>query len=137
MSIPKPVLLLIKEEQLKQNGKFVPEDPSYLEKLDKFAELVTHQKNGITLGYVFFYCNAKDKINSFITLIGIAAKAQGKGFGYALLQHALLVSRLRGFSNCQLEVRKDNLLAFEFYRRAGFKIAEDRIEKYLMTIATQ
>lgn len=137
MPIPDSVLALIKAEQKKQGGLFIPNDPAYLEKLSHHSEILVHQDNKGVLGYVFFYCNAIDKKASYITLIGTSERARGKGVGHGLLRHVLLVSRQRGFLCCQLEVRKDNARAFNFYKKIGFQIQEDRPDKYLMAIDTR
>ena len=135
MVIPASVLSLIEEEQKRQGGLFVPDDPSYLQKLERHAELLTHHDSSGILGFVFFYCNAPDKKASYITLIGTSIQARGKGVGYGLMQHVLSLSRHRGFSWCKLEVRKNNERAYAFYQQTGFVVEEDRGEKYLMSIA--
>lgn len=137
MAIPDSILKLIQDEQKRQGGLFVPDDPAYLEKLERHAELITHQGSLGVLGFVFFYCNAADKKSSYVTLIGTSIHARGKGVGYGLLQHVLHLSKHRRFACCQLEVRKNNVHAFEFYKQVGFTIEEDRGDKYLMSIATR
>ncbi|BDB71967.1 hypothetical protein Cthiooxydans_43790 [Comamonas thiooxydans] len=137
MHIPEPVLALIEHEQKSQHGLFVPDDKEYFEKLARHAELIIHQDSSGVLGYVFFYCNAVDKKASYITLIGTSAQARGKGVGYGLLQHVLHTSKQRGFACCQLEVRKTNTRALDFYQQIGFAVEEDRGEKYLMSIASR
>lgn len=134
MEVPEQVLELIASEQARQSGFFVPRDDSYLEKLSAHAELLIHQDSSGVLGFVFFYCNAQDKIASYITLIGTSIEARGKGVGYALLNQVLFISKQRGFSVCQLEVRKNNIQALKFYQKIGFSSIEDRGEKYLMSI---
>lgn len=136
MAIPDFVLTAIREEQARQNGRFVPDDPAYLEKLGCHAELLTHQVAGTLLGYIFFYCNASDKRLSYVTLLGTSPESRGSGVGYGLLTHVLCLSRRRGFKFCQLEVHKENHHAIAFYERVGFRIEEERSEKYLMSIAT-
>jgi len=137
MSISLPILDLIEGEQKSQGGLFIPSDSAYLEKLARHAELLVHQDGSDVLGYVFFYCNSPEKKFSYITLIGTSPQARGKGVGYGLLQYVLQTSRQRGFVCCQLEVRKANTRAFDFYQKVGFDIVEDRGDKYLMSIATR
>jgi len=138
MAIQKEILEIIEAEQYRQGGLFLPSDSdSYLAKISLHAELITHQEGESCLGFCFFYCNAEDKQASYITLIGTSRAARGKGVGYGLLQHVLAVTRQRGFSSCQLEVRKANHEAFLFYQKAGFSILEDRGEKYLMEISAR
>lgn len=135
MAIPTCVLKLIECEQILQSGLFVPINAGYLEKLAKHAELITHQDGPEVLGYIFFYCNAPDKRQSYITLLGTSPRARGRGIGYSLVHQVLFISRQRGFNECLLEVRKSNISALEFYKRIGFKIFEDRIDKFLMSMA--
>lgn len=134
MKIPDSVLSLINDEQQRQQGEFIPQDPGYLEKLSQNAELLIHQDPSGILGFVFFYCNAPDKNVSYITLICTSILARGKGIGHDLLKHVLELSRNRGFSHCQLEVKKDNTRALNFYQKAGFVCIEDRNSKFLMSL---
>lgn len=131
------VLELIALEQARQNGLFIPNENDYLEKICSHAELLIHQDPKGVQGFVFFYCNAHDKIASYISLIGTSIEARGKGVGFALLNQVLFISKQRGFSGCQLEVRKNNSTAFNLYQRIGFAVVEDRGEKYLMHIQLQ
>lgn len=137
LTIPETVLKLIQLEQVNQNGKFVPDDEQYFQKLERHAELLTHQSQGDMLGYVFFYCNNEKKSFSYITLIGTSQAARGKGIGLGLLQSVLTISKTRGFRSCRLEVRKENTTALRFYTHAGFLPIEDRGEKLLMQIDFQ
>lgn len=134
MSIPNSVLDLIRQEQSIQAGLFIPHDPAYLEKLAQCAELIMHQEGPDVLGYVFFYCNASDREQSYITLLGTSPSARGRGIGYGMVHQVLFISKLRGFRECRLEVSKVNKEAFNFYRRMGFHVVEDRGDKYLMAI---
>ena len=134
MKIPDTVLALIDDEQKRQHGAFVPEDAAYLDKLSRNAELLIHQDANCVLGFVFFYCNASDKKASYITLISTSFDSRGKGVGYGLVQHVLMISKKRGFSCCQLEVRKENTSVIDFYKQVGFVTVEDRGDKFLMSI---
>lgn len=131
------LLELIADEQTRQQGLFVPNCNDYLNKLSANAELLVHNDPSGVQGFVFFYCNAHDRIASYISLIGTSLKARGKGVGFALLNQVLFISKQRGYSCCKLEVRKDNISAFKLYKRIGFAIVEDRGEKYLMHIQLQ
>jgi len=135
MSIPNSVLDLIKQEQNRQAGLFIPHGLAYLEKLAQCAELIVHQEGADVLGYVFFYCNASDREQSYITLLGTSPSARGRGIGYGMVHQVLFISKLRGFRECRLEVSKENKQAFNFYRRMGFSVVEDRGGKCLMAIA--
>ncbi len=135
MAIPAEVIKLITEEQKRLGNIFAPEDRAYFEKLENHAELVTHQTDNELLGFVFFYCNDKNKQISYISLIATSPKARGTGIGYGLLNYVLQIAKQRGFACCQLEVHKNNAVAYKFYSQAGFKIVEDRGERYLLSAA--
>ncbi len=137
MTISEAIFALIQDEQIRQEGRFTPQDQEYLEKIDRHAELITHHEQGEIFGYVFFYCNDPAKQFSYITLIGTSQAARGKGIGFGLLQAVLAISRARGFRSCRLEVRKENNAALNFYQRAGFQSIEDRGDKLLMDIDIQ
>lgn len=134
MKVPNELLRIIEAEQERQKGNFLPADhAAYFAKLEKYAELVIHYGQEHELGFVFFYCNDPYKKNAYITLIAVTPEARGKGIGFALISYVLNVAKARGFSFCQLEVRKDNLKAINLYKKLGFLPIEDRGEKVLMS----
>lgn len=137
MPLPEEVLRLISVEQERLGSIFAPKNHTYLKKLESCAELVTHHDSSGLLGFVFFYCNDRKKEVSYISLIATSSLARGKGIGYSLVSHVLQISKQRGFQCCQLEVDKKNHVAYEFYLRAGFKIVEQRENKFLMSIDTK
>ena len=126
------ILQIIKNEQIVQNGKFIPSE-EYLSNLEKNAELLTHNSPEGLMGFAYFYCNSEKRDFSYITLIATSEAARGKGFGQSLVYQVLEITRRRGFSECRLEVRKENLSAFNLYEKLGFKKIEDREEKILMS----
>ena len=132
--IPESVLEIISDEQKRQSNTFIPDDPAYLEKLSRSAELLIHQDESGVLGFCFFYCNDPKKQKSYITLLCTPLRARGKGIGSALIQHVLFISRRREFCFCELEVRKANFSALKLYQQAGFTATEERGEKVLMRI---
>lgn len=132
MKIPDEVLLLIREEQIRQNGLFIPDTSQYLDKLSQKAELLVHYGVNEVLGYVFFYCNSADKNFSYITLLGTSLNARGKSVGAGLVDSVTSMAKLRGFAACRLEVAIINTVAYRFYVRMGFVPIEDRESKHLM-----
>lgn len=133
MSIPDDVLEIIASEQELQCGQYYPSQ-EYLDKIYKRAELIIHRMAEKTLGFVFFYCNSESKDFSYITLIATSNTARGQGVGCSLVNQVLFLSKKRGFRSCRLEVRKANKSALAFYERMGFKIIEERSNKYLMSM---
>lgn len=127
---------LINAEQLRQNGRYIP-NTDYLKKIMSQAELVTHCENNKVVGFIFYYCNDYKEKASYITLIGTDPSVRGKGVAQALLNYVLNITKIRGFSNCLLEVRKENHTAFKFYQKNGFFVTEERSDKFLMKLVVE
>lgn len=132
MKIPKKILDLIREEQIRQGGNFISNEIEYLEKLASKAELVSHEASGECLGFVFFYCNDSLSYSSYITLIMVSQASRNSGIGTALVRYVLSLTAQRGFKACRLEVWKDNIKAINLYKSMGFIELEDRGDKYLL-----
>ncbi len=132
MIIPDDVSFLVQAEQLRHKGSFIAHDPSYFDKLSKNAELLMHYLPEGLGGFVFFYCNDPEKKNSYISLICTDSQSRNRGIGSALIGQVLLISKMRGFGCCQLEVSKDNTAALRLYEKFGFEMQEDRDSKFLM-----
>lgn len=134
MNLPKKIVDLIHEEQVRQAGKFVPEQEEYLEKLADKAELLSHDSLNQCLGFVFFYCNDPSKHSSYITLLMVAQASRKLGIGASLVRYVLTQTADRGFKVCRLEVRKENAAAIKLYETMGFCQLEDRGDRYLMEV---
>lgn len=65
-----------------------------------------------------------------INTIAIQEVFQQKGFGKQLLQHLLTVAKEKGVREIFLEVRVDNQLAIELYRKTGFEKIDLRRNYY-------
>ena len=132
MKLPKKIVDLIQDEQIRQTGKFVPKEEEYLEKLADKAELLSHESLDRCLGFVFFYCNDPTKYSSYITLLMVAQTSRQLGIGASLVKYVLTLTAQRGFKVCHLEVRKENLAAIKLYEKMGFRKLEDCGDKCLM-----
>ena len=132
MNLPKKIVDLISDEQIRQIGRFVPEGNEYLKKLADKAELLSHDSLDQCLGFVFFYCNDPAKHSSYITLLMVAHASRKSGIGAALVRYVLTLTAQRGFRVCRLEVRKENAAAIKLYEAMGFCQVEDHVDKYLM-----
>jgi ribosomal protein S18 acetylase RimI-like enzyme len=53
--------------------------------------------------------------------MGVLPDWRGRGIGEKLIRRAIEASRAFGLSRVELEVREDNIGAFELYRKVGFK----------------
>ncbi|MGO9022560.1 MAG: GNAT family N-acetyltransferase [Syntrophobacteraceae bacterium] len=133
------VMRLIIEEQARQGNHFieVTDLPEYLSKMGSKAEIISICSPERCKGFVAFYCNDSASKIAYVPLIAVDPQYRGSGLGKALTAWVLDLSKCRGFSRCQLEVRKENSIAFEMYISMGFKIMEDRGEKYLLEISLE
>jgi ribosomal-protein-alanine N-acetyltransferase len=73
--------------------------------------------DGPPLGYGGLAAEGAD---AYIQTIGVATHAQRAGIGRQILQALLDEADRRGANTCWLEVRTDNVVAQELYRRFGF-----------------
>lgn len=62
----------------------------------------------------------------FVTCLGVASQAQGRGVGSALLQHEMAAARARGKRKLALDVALDNPNAERLYARLGFVVVKQR-----------
>jgi ribosomal-protein-alanine N-acetyltransferase len=134
MIIREEILRLIRDEQVRQQGNFIPEGDGYLIKLHEKAELLSHEYRGNCSGFVYFYCNDPRKEASYITLLLVAPESRKSSVGATLVGSVLMLTRLRGFKCCRLEVFKNNAVAINLYQKMGFSPIEDCGEKLLMEV---
>lgn len=132
MQLSEKIVNLIRDEQIRQNGEFVPDKCEYLRKLAKNAEILSHESQDKCLGFIFFYCNDLNKYSSYITLLMVAPHSRKSGVGAALVRYVLTLTAQREFKVCRLEVKKINVAAIKLYEAMGFSQIEDRGDKYLM-----
>lgn len=132
MKLRNEILELIRQEQQRQDGRFVPNEDIYLEKLAAQAELVCHEVRGVCVGFAFFYCNDAERQASYVTLLAVAPEARRQGVGSALVHYVLGMTKARGFSVCRLEAHKGSPAAMRLYEASGFQVVEDRGDKVLL-----
>ena len=134
--LPDSIKVLILEEQVRQDGRFINIDlDSYLIKLDANAEIVADFIDGRCRGFAAYYCNDETAKRAFITLVLVDPQDRGLGLGQALTAFVLNISKSRGFNVCRLEVNKSNQVAYKIYQAQGFYLVEDRGETYLLEVA--
>jgi ribosomal protein S18 acetylase RimI-like enzyme len=127
---------LILEEQARQDSRFIEgvDLDVYLAKLGDAAEIVSDSVAGRCRGLVAFYCNDMTTKRAFITLVLVDPRDRGLGLARALVAFVLTVAKRRGFLSCRLEVHKQNETAYNMYLSLGFRVAEDRVHRYLLEI---
>ena len=134
--LPEPVIRLIREEQARQQGRFIQnvDLDAYLAKLATRAEIVSYCVGDRCRGVMAFYCNDRETKRAYITLLLVSPLDRGMGIGRALVAFVLNTAKRRGFTACRLEVDRNNRVAYEFYRSQGFSLVESRGEKDLLEV---
>lgn len=102
----------------------------YSHKLYTRASFIVCQHEDDIIAFTAFYQNEEAK-QLYITLICVDKSFQRQGLGYKMLD-SLMSLKADGFETIGLEVLKDNISAYNFYKRNGFMEQEDRREKFLM-----
>jgi GNAT superfamily N-acetyltransferase len=67
-------------------------------------------------------CKKTGKGKGAIVLIGVTARARGKGIGTSLLHTAMKWFHMQGIHNVQARTQLNNLDAMNFYPRSGFSM---------------
>lgn len=97
----------------------------YAQKLAEHATVFECKDGKSTLGIIAFYANDKQNKIAFITAILVAANAQNRGVGKALLAKTEEFCRTSGMTAVKLEVHKENAKAISFYIKHGYEYVED------------
>lgn len=103
----------------------------YANKLAKNATFLTCNYNGYINGIIVFYPNQATYI-LYIPLLWVDKDCRGNGIAKAMIKYLIEVYANTGFLYIDLEVLKNNDIAYKLYFSLGFKIIEDRFDKYLM-----
>ncbi|WP_442112984.1 GNAT family N-acetyltransferase [Pseudomonas sp. NUPR-001] len=117
---------MIESEQARQSDRLIQgvSLEQYFQKIESNAEFLVHRISGETAGFVAFYCNQPDAGVCFITMVLTAQEFRGKKVAGALLDGVISLARARGFSKCELEVRRDNYPAIALYSKHGFTFVD-------------
>jgi len=95
---------------------------SYVNKIINNADFAIEDKKG----FIAYYANDFTSKKAYITMVIIDKKYRGKQIGKKLLLKVLNDLRNKGFLSVQLEVNKNNYVAYNLYSNFGFfKIDED------------
>lgn len=125
--------LILKE--LEKNPEFLSfteaELCQYFSKIDTNCDWFKYYEDEKLAGFVAYYCNDVLTRKAFITLVLVDSKYRGLGIAKKMLTETLLEIKSKGFDECGLEVKPDNLNAISIYQTLGFesKEIEDNIIK--------
>lgn len=113
-------------------------DEAFLENISKkiwnFGKLIVLRMENEILGFSAFYCNDKESLNAYISLIAVDSKYRKLGLGKAILEEIYSVAIQNGMQNVRLEVDNDNTVALSFYKKNGFVMEEKCTESTVFMI---
>ncbi len=106
---------------------------SYARKLSKRASFIIVTLGGHFIGFTACYVNLEQS-KIYVPLIGVLPQNQRIGVGRQMLDTLKKVCCNNSINIIMLEVYKNNHKAYSFYIKNGFVKAEDRGEKWLMSL---
>lgn len=101
----------------------------YSIKLSKFANFITDPSRN---SLIAFYINASAQ-TAYIPLVWVDESLRGKGISKGMFATLFDFLKTIDTSCVSLEVRKNNTIASNLYKKMGFYLREDRNEKILMS----
>lgn len=114
---------------------FVPKLSSYVtietyaEKLFDKAERIEFFEENELLALLAFYVNLNAN-SCFITNVSVDEKLKGKKIGDALLFQLDKYCLKNNIKQIQLEVRKENIKAINFYKKHNFALLKENIDNF-------
>lgn len=99
---------------------------AYLEKIQKYSEIIRIDLNSTLIGFLSFYCNDINNIRSHITFIYIHKDFRGMGFAKSLVRSAIRISKEKQFKKITIETRDYNKNALQLYQDLGFLISDKK-----------
>lgn len=114
---------------------FVPNLSSYVE-LESYAEKIFYKAQRIEcfeekdlLALLAFYVNVENSF-CFITNISVDDKLKGKKIGDALILQLTEFCLKNNINKIQLEVRKENRKAINFYKKHNFELLKENNDNF-------
>ena len=105
------------------NGTLLSVDiPKYVDKIQKFATIISICKQSEVKAFVAFYENDKNNEVAYLTMIAVCKACWHLGYGKRLLEFSINQIREKGYKFYRLEVKKDNLKAIKLYEKYGFML---------------
>ena len=92
-----------------------------LSKMEHNAEVIAIELKGELVGYASIYVNDITSKHGYISMFGIKAKYQKKGFGKYLMDQCCVIAKDAGMNLIGLEVLKENQKGYNFYYKYGFR----------------
>lgn len=126
---------LIIDEQSRHDNFVSGNVDDYITKLVNNADFVAAFHGEICQGFVAYYCNNVASRVAYITLVLVVPDYRGVGLGQSLVSFVLIHAKKKGFVKCRLEVDSNNETALALYKKLGFRIIENRVNKILLEVS--
>ncbi len=97
----------------------------YSKKLSMNSICIGAYCNGKCVAFSSFYANDFENLTSYLTLIVVDEGYRNKRIGQLLLDKFSEVSIERKMKKAKLEVRKNNLIAINLYKKKGFEFLKE------------
>jgi len=108
---------------------------NYADKIYEKADSYEWWVDDCLVGLIGIYTNRGNLFPSFITLVSILDKFSSKGIGTKLMDFLIEDLKNNDFVNIELEVKKSNYIAINFYKKIGFAIISEKFQySYLMEL---
>lgn len=132
---------------LKKHFEFVSKDfvnqinlkvslDEYLNKIYDNATLYEYWIGNVLVGLAAVYKNKGKENPAYLTNLSVVEERTGKGFATKLLDFIIEDLKKNGFFSFLLEVKKDNAIAFNLYKKKGFSITTEKTaESWLMQLS--
>ena len=98
------------------------------EKYHKYAKVVVLYEEEQLAGFGCLYCNDTQSRTAFLSLIAVLPCHQRKGYGNMLLSEVISIAQKEGMKQIELEVKKKNPGAIQFYKKYGFSLMQKETE---------
>ena len=122
--------------RVKDTFRFLRNYPNlqeYIQKIAKSANVYVIFEEDECIAFAAVYMNDYDNRKAYISLFAVVDNYRKKGIGSYLLSFCEEQAHKKGMNFMILEVRKDNIPAQEFYKRAGYAFMQEETERaYLM-----
>lgn len=116
------ISLILKELEI--NREFLPfsesEIESYLSKIDSISTFEKYYIENNLAGFISYYCNNEETKEAFITLVLVDRNYRGMNIAKKLMAKVIEKVKEKGFLQCGLQVRADNVNAINLYSKIGF-----------------
>lgn len=103
-----------------ENSLLSVDIPSYVDKIIKYATIISISKESELKAFIAFYENDKNGETAYLTMIAVCKACWQSGYGKRLLEFSIKEIRNKDYKFYRLEVKEDNFKAIKLYKKYGF-----------------